>query len=131
MTRQRLKENKKREERIHDSIVVDAYGEDERALSWYYHLEEKITFPFTGECTEKRGISLLRKGEQVEVIGMSKEDDCASEIFVQIKWQGREMGVPLAQIKPVKVDPETSEAVLWTKEAIEDWHYWVAMGYMF
>jgi len=117
-------ENKKREERIHDSIVVDAYGEDERALSWYYYLEEKIAFPFTGECTEKRGISPLRKDEQVEVIGMSKEDDCANEIFVQIKWQGREMGIPLAQIKPVKVDQET-------KEAIEDWHYWMAMGYMF
>ena len=34
------------------------------------------------------------------------------------------MGIPLAQIKPVKVDPGT-------KEAIEDWQYWVAMGYMF
>jgi len=127
----RPKEDKRREERIHYGIVVDAYGEDERALSWYYYIEEKITFPFTGECTEKRGISPLRKGEQVEVIGMSKEDDCTSEIFVQIKWQGREMGIPLAQTKPVKVDPETSEAVLWTKEAIEDWHYWMAMGYMF
>jgi len=124
MTRQKPKEDKKREERITHSIVVDAYGEDERALGWYYYLEEKIAFPFTGECIEKRGISPLRKGEQAEVIGMSKEDDCMNEMFVQIKWQGREMGIPLAQIKPVKVDPGT-------KEAIEDWQYWVAMGYMF
>jgi len=118
------KEDKKREERITYGIVVDAYGEEERAISWYYYLEEKITFPFTGECIEKRGVSPLRKGEQVEVLGMSKEDDCTNEIFIQIKWQGREMGIPLAQIKPVKVDPDS-------KEAIEDWHYWIAMGNMF
>ncbi len=122
MTKQ--KEDKKREERIQYSIVVDAYGEDERALGWYYYIEEKITFPFTGECVEKRGISPLQKGEQVEVIGMCNEDDCAHEIFVQIKWQGREMGVPLAQILAIKADAETNEA-------IADWHYWVAMGYRF
>ena len=32
------------------------------------------------------------------------------------------IGVPLAQLRPRKVDAAT-------KEAIEDWHYWVAMGY--
>ncbi|MEO7841559.1 MAG: calcium-binding protein [Anaerolineales bacterium] len=118
------KEDKKREERITDNIVVDAYGEDERALGWYCYLEERIAFPFTGECIEKRGISPLRKGEQVEVVGMSKENDCLNEMFIQINWQGREMGIPLAQIKPLKVNKDT-------KEAIEDWHYWVMMGYMF
>jgi hypothetical protein len=60
----------------------------------------------------------------VEVVGMSEEDDCMREMFVQIKWQGREMGIPLAQIKPVKSDKET-------KQAIEDWQNSVAMGYMF
>ena len=118
------KENKTREQRIMNEATVDAYGEIERALGWYYYLEERIAFPFTGECIGKRGISLLRKDEQVEVIGMSDEDDCMHEMFVQIKWQGREMGIPLAQIKPLKVDKDT-------KEAIEDWHYWVTMGYMF
>ena len=102
------KENQTREQRIMNEATVDAYGEIERALGWYYYLEGRITFPFTGECIEKRGISPLRKGEQVEVIGMSDEDDCISEIFVQIKWQGREMGISLAQIKPVKVDPKRS-----------------------
>lgn len=118
------KENKIREQRIMNEATVDAYGEIERALGWYYYLEGRITFPFTGECIEKRGISPLRMGDQVEAIGMSDEDDCMHEMFVQIKWQGREMGIPLAQIKPVKVDSDT-------KEAIEDWHYWVTMGYMF
>jgi Calcium binding len=124
MAKQRSKEDKKREQRITDNIVVDAYDEVERALGWYYYLEEMISFPFTGECVKKRNISPLRKGETVEVVGMSEDDDCTREIFVQIRWQGREMGIPLVQIKPLKVDKET-------KEAIEDWHYWMAMGYMF
>jgi hypothetical protein len=124
MSRQRPKEDKKREQRITYNIVVDAYDEVERALGWYYYLEEVIAFPFTGECIRERKVSPLRKGDKVEVVGMSEEDDCMREIFVQIKWQGREMGIPLEQIKPLKVDQDT-------KQAIEDWHYWMAMGYMF
>jgi len=45
-----------------------------------------------------------------------------SEIIVITKYHGRALGVPLAQLRPRKVDAAT-------KEAIEDWHYWVAMGY--
>jgi hypothetical protein len=28
-----------REHRIHEEAVVDAYGPEERAMSWYYYLE--------------------------------------------------------------------------------------------
>jgi Calcium binding len=35
-----------REQRIENEIVVDAYGPEERALGWYYYLEDKIHFPF-------------------------------------------------------------------------------------
>ena len=34
------------------------------------------------------------------------------------------MGVPLAQLKPLKTDKET-------KQAVEDWQYWKARGYQF
>jgi hypothetical protein len=113
-----------REERIHMEIVVDAYGEEERVMGWYYHLDEVVTFPFEAECIFERKTSPLRKGEKVKVIAQSPMDDCMREMFVQIEWQGREMGVPLAQIKPINVDPQTQEAV-------EDWHYWMEMGYEF
>jgi hypothetical protein len=113
-----------REERITMEIVVDAYGEEERAMGWYYYLESVMTFPFKVECITERKTSPLRKGEKVKVLGMSPEDDCQKEIFVQIELQGREMGVPLAQLRPIKVDEQTQEAV-------EDWHYWVNMGYEF
>ena len=31
-----------REERIHMEAIVDAYDPEERALGWYYYLENKI-----------------------------------------------------------------------------------------
>ncbi|OQC08998.1 MAG: Calcium binding protein [Candidatus Cloacimonetes bacterium ADurb.Bin088] len=27
-------------------IIVDAYGPEEQAMSWYYYLEEQLRFPF-------------------------------------------------------------------------------------
>jgi hypothetical protein len=35
-----------REYRIEMEIVVDAYGEEERAMGWYCYLQDKLTFPF-------------------------------------------------------------------------------------
>jgi len=37
----RVKENKTRERRIEMEVVVDAYNESERAMGWYYYLEER------------------------------------------------------------------------------------------
>jgi len=82
-------------------IVVDAYGPEEQALGWYYYLEDRLVSPFQAECIEKRRISPLRVGETVEVIGMGPEDDCMHEMFVAVRWSGRTMGVPLAQLKAV------------------------------
>lgn len=119
-----MNEDPIREERIEMEIVVDAYDEYERALGWHCYLDDVLTFPFKAECVTERKISPLCKGEKVRVLGMSPEDDCMKEMFVQIEWQGREMGVPLAQLKPIGVDQETHQT-------IEDWHYWAAMGYEF
>ncbi len=120
----RIERDEIREERIMNEIMVDAYGEEEHAMSWYYYLDDVMAFPFKAECVTERKTSLLRKGEKVKVTELSPLDDCMREMFVQIEWQGREMGVPLAQLKPVGVDDETGQA-------IEDWQYWVEMGYEF
>ena len=50
-----------REHRITMEAVVDAYDEDERAIGWYYHLEEKINFPFLARCAA-REIDLSAQG---------------------------------------------------------------------
>jgi hypothetical protein len=39
-----------REDRIHNQAIVDAYGPEEQAMSWYYYLENKIHFPFRAKC---------------------------------------------------------------------------------
>ena len=33
-----------REDRIHEEAIVDAYGPEETAMSWYYYLEGKLSF---------------------------------------------------------------------------------------
>ena len=68
--------NRAREKRIADWVVVDAYTSDERAMSWYYYLEEKLEFPFKARCVVPRTISPLKKGEEVEALALAREDDC-------------------------------------------------------
>lgn len=119
-----MEQDEVRERRIADDIVVDAYGEEEQALGWYCYLEQHLAFPFKAKCISERRVSPLKRGEVVEVTGMAPEDDCMHEMFSEVRWGGRTFGVPLAQLKGVSVDDET-------REAIEDWHYWVARGYQF
>jgi hypothetical protein len=113
-----------REDRIHNEAIVDAYGPEEQAMGWYYYLENKIRFPFQAKCIAGKVVSPLRKGETVEVRGLAPEDACASDILVQIRWQGRKMAVPLSQLAAIAPDEST-------EEAISDWHYWVSQGYLF
>ena len=60
------RKNSSREERIDYEIVVDAYGPEERAMGWYYYLEDKLCFPFRAKCTVSQVVSPLKKGETVE-----------------------------------------------------------------
>jgi hypothetical protein len=111
-----------RENRIQDEIVVDAYGPEEQAMGWYYYLEDKIHFPFRAKCIASIVTSPLYKGESVEVRRLAPEDTCSHNMFVLIRWQGRNMAIPLSQLIAIDANQSTSEA-------IEDWHYWVAQGY--
>jgi DNA-directed RNA polymerase subunit E'/Rpb7 len=60
--------DKERDNRIHDEIIVDAYGEYEQAMSWYYHMEENLAFPIKakvqlrlqGGKTEEKAVKLLK-----------------------------------------------------------------------
>lgn len=116
----RPKRDPAREDRIHNEAIVDASPE-EQAMSWYYHLESKISFPFPARCVAANAVSPLRKGETTEVLCMASEDVCEHDMLVQIRWQGRKMAVPLSQLAAIDADEST-------QEAIGDWHYWVAQG---
>jgi hypothetical protein len=117
--------DERREERITMEIIVDAYGSEEQAMSWYYYLENQLRFPFTALCTKKRAASPLQVKDEVDAIRMPSEDECEKEMFVTIRWEKDSLAVPLSQLKP------TSNTDAQTREAIEDWHYWVNMGYQF
>jgi hypothetical protein len=113
-----------REERIQNEIVVDAYGPEEQAVGWFTVLEERLRFPFRARCIAERLTSPLRLGAKVEVIEMAPIEECEREMYVLIRWDDRDLAVPLMQLEGVRVNAET-------REAIGDWHYWVARGYQF
>ena len=120
----KIKTDKIREHRIDTEIIVDAYEEQERAMGWYYYLDEKLKFPFPAKCIAKRAISPLRVEDEVEVISMSPEEECEHEMFVTIRWEREGLAIPLSQLEVIHADDQT-------REAVDDWHYWVKKGYKF
>lgn len=120
-----IPENKAREKRIRDEVTVDAYGSEEVLTGWLIYLQDNLACPFTAECIEEMKISPLQKGEKVTVLELIDADEnLGGDFFVRIEWMGHKMGVPLSQLKPLKVSRET-------RQAIEDWQYWKARGYLF
>jgi hypothetical protein len=122
----RAKPSGERERRISMEVVVDAYDANERAMGWYHYLDDRLRFPFTATCIAQRAISPLRVKDEVEVVGLPGEDESLHEMFVTIRWDRRDgLAVPLSQLRP------GGDADEQTREAVEDWHYWVRMGYEF
>ena len=105
-------------------MIVDAYGSEEKAMSWHCYLEGNVQFPFRARCIAAKSKSPVKKGEAVDVQSMASEQDCSHDMLMLISWQGRKFAVPLSQLAAVDVDPATAEA-------IADWHYWLSQGYLF
>jgi hypothetical protein len=120
----RPSENREREDRFTDEVVVDAYGEEERAMGWYYYAADNIAFPFKARCALKRAVSPLKAGDVVEVSGMAAEDDCVQGLMVLIKWDDEDLAVPLIQL-------ESRGSTGLTRQVLADWKYWVDRGYTF
>jgi hypothetical protein len=116
--------DKRREKRIQDEILVDAYTSEEQALGWYYYLQDKLHCPFLARCISSRPISPLRRGQEVCVEGQPPEEECYREMFVTVSWDNQTLAVPLEQLEPVRADKTT-------RQAIGDWHYWLRQGYEF
>jgi len=114
-----------REQRIAAEMVVDAYGADERAMGWYHYLDDQLQFPFAATCVAKRQISPVPVSAEVDVMGMARERECRHEMFVLIRWERDGLAVPLSQLRPIGGTDEQ------TIQAVEDWHYWIKMGYEF
>jgi hypothetical protein len=113
-----------REERIFMDAIADAHDSEERAMGWYYYLDDKISFPFAAECIVANKRTPLELGERITAAKMAGEDNCEHDMYVEISWKGKALAVPLSQIKPLNADEDTVEA-------IGDWHYWKNHGYTF
>ncbi|MDR1317019.1 MAG: calcium-binding protein, partial [Spirochaetales bacterium] len=118
----KTKEDKSREDRITDEIVVDAYDTEERIMGWQTYLEDTLQFPFQARCIKEIQISPLKQGEKITALKMADSDQYRNNMFVIIEWEDRQLGIPLEQILPIDADADALEAV-------KDWHYWVARGY--
>ena len=114
--------DEEREQRIEMEIIVDTNGPEEQAAGWYNYLEEHLEFPFLTRCIRERAISPLRVGDEVEVIGLGPQEECAHEMFVLTPWARRSLAVPLSQLEITVAEDQTLQAV-------EDWQYWVERGY--
>ncbi|GHO79917.1 calcium-binding protein [Ktedonobacter sp. SOSP1-85] len=114
--------DEEREERIHMEIIVDAYGPEEQATSWYSYLSDTLQFPFSARCVVRRTTSPLEPGEVVKVVAMAPDEVCEHDMLVSIQWNRRQFAVPLMQLAGIQVEEET-------RQAIEDWQYWVNRGY--
>lgn len=125
MAKSQPKRDEEREERIRMEIVVDANGPEEQAIGWYYYLDDQMRFPFTATCVAKRSVSPLRNKDEVEVLGLADVGECEHEMFAMIRWEKDGLAVPLSQLMPID---DTDEE---TRQAVDDWHYWVRMGYEF
>ena len=119
-----VEQDNTREERIDMEVMVDAYNEEERAMGWYYYLEDRIDFPFKAKWVSRN----QQNGREVIAIEMSPEDECLNDMFVEVLYREGEIedvfSARLSEIQPINIDSAT-------KEAIDDWHYWLAKGYQF
>ncbi len=116
-----------REHRIDYEIVVDAYDEGERAMGWYYYLQDKITFPFSAKWKKKAKKTGLITEKEVEVLGMASEEDCESNMYVEVAYIGENDDTFTAKLSDIEaINPAPN-----TEEALADWQYWIDMNYGF
>ena len=108
---------------IEDEIVVDANGDDEVFMGWYYFMMETLEFPFKAVVPIKK-----RNGKTEEHTVEVVEDATDAERFkcqayyVNVDYEGVLMKVEVADLKPINASEETLKA-------IDVWKYWHAKGY--
>jgi len=82
-------EEPEREDRIYEEAIVDAHGDEEVIISWYYYLEEKLDFPFTA-AVQVHSLGRSRQTIRVEMQAMGPVSRCGY-------WQMWVLGSPSEQ----------------------------------
>ena len=89
-----------------------AYDDERGAAEW----------PFRARCVAAHAACPLQVGEVVDVSRMALEDACLTDMIVLVRWMQRPLGVPLRLLEPVGAADQT-------RQAVEDWRYWLDRGY--
>ncbi len=122
-----IEEDKIREERIEAEVLVDAHDKEERAMGWYYYLDDLLNVPFKAKWVKKGG-KTPAKEKEVEVVGMAPDDECERDMLVEVvHLEGKNEDVFSAKLSDIQALDADNE----TQQAIADWHYWVGRGYKF
>ena len=120
--------SKERRHRIDYEIIVDCYDEYEQAMGWIIYLKENLKTPFKARYVENPQIPDVQPGKIIEVIELvNQEDDEELEHFeamVEIREGNNVCEIPLSEVEAIDTDQDT-------KQAVEDWHYWMGRGYQF
>ena len=104
-------------------IVVDANGDDEVYMGWYYFMVETLEFPFKAIATIKKRNGTIEE-RTVEVVEDATDGDrfkCQA-YYVNVDYEGVLMKVEIADLKPINASEETLKAMT-------VWKYWKEKGY--
>lgn len=123
-----VERDENREHRIETEIIVDAEDKEDRAMGWYYYLDDTLNVPFMANWAKKSRKTSTVEEKKVEVLGMAPDDECLKDMYVEVVYpNGNDEDVFTAKLSDlVAIDTDDE-----TLEAIADWHYWVARGYKF
>jgi|SRR5271156_6382750 len=110
-----------RENRIHEQIIVDAYGPEEQAMGWYYYLEENMQFPFQAQCIATHPTSQRRV--------CRSPTPGARRRMQQRHARDDPMARPEHGRPALAVEGRRRGSI--NETAIQDWHYWIEQGYCF
>lgn len=123
-----VERDENREHRIKTEVIVDAEDKEDRAMGWYYYLDDNLNVPFMANLKKKSRKTSAVEEKKVEVLGMAPDDECLKDMYVEVVYpNGQDEDVftaKLSDLVAINTDAET-------KEAIADWHYWLARGYKF
>lgn len=116
------KPDKKRDARIEDEIIVDAYDDEEVASGWYHYLQDTLEFPFRAyvrmENPEQANLLIL-----VTVLDMADIRFCSVRAIwfrAHVKLSRWYFYIPASEIMEVEAGKETVQA-------LADWKYWIKL----
>ena len=120
----RPKRDPVREDRIQNEAIVDA-SPDEQAMSWYYYLESKISFPFQAKCLATKVVSPLRKGEPWKSCAWHRTKSasmtCSSWSDGRVEpWPPRSLNSPLSIQTNQPLKPSATGTTGWRRATVSE-----------